>query len=161
MFWYGMKRPQKLTCFLIRSQLHPLEHTHKNTLTHVDICTVRWNTMRKLKLCDFWWMDWCKLEICLSVRLLPTHLSRTANYNFTDSPVIICFVDIDKCAPKKKSKSYLVCAGATVPPITVVIHRPPRLDGSGDFVFLCVVVCVDDGVLLQIGESAEEYNIDL
>lgn len=90
------------------------------------------------------WIDVSSRFVCLSVRLLPTHLSITANYDFTDSPVIICFVDIDKCAPKKKkkSKSYLVCAGATVPPITVVIHRPSRLDGSGDFVFLCVLLSV-------------------
>lgn len=53
------------------------------------------------------WIDVSSRFVCLSVRLLPTHLSRTANYDFTDSPVIICFVDIDKCAPKKKKKLIL------------------------------------------------------
>lgn len=45
------------------SQTHT--HTHTTWHTHTCICTVRWNTLRKLKLCDFWWMDWWKMKILL------------------------------------------------------------------------------------------------
>lgn len=76
--------------------------THATSHTHTRVCALWGETLRKLKLCDFWWMDWWKMKIFLlfcfiisfnrSVHsstplLVLRHTAQTLI--FTDSPELI------------------------------------------------------------------------
>lgn len=58
----------------------------KHTTSHTCICTVRWNTLRKLKLCDFWWMDWWKMKILLLVFSVISLCSETKQISSASPP---------------------------------------------------------------------------
>lgn len=76
---------------------HMQHYTETNTHTHSCICTVRWNTLRKLKLCDFWWMDWWKIKILLFFFFFCSHrlifIQKQNNLaDLSDRPPLTCFI---------------------------------------------------------------------
>lgn len=89
-----MKHPKRWLVFQMN-----LSYTPPNTctITHTRVCALWGETLRKLKLCDFWWMDWWKMKILLffhhlhssrlSSLLILFHITQTLT--FTDSPELI------------------------------------------------------------------------
>lgn len=61
MEWNIPKRWLVFTKWISNTRPKHMQH-YTHTHTHTHYCTVRWNTLRKLKLCDFWWMDWWKMN---------------------------------------------------------------------------------------------------
>lgn len=91
---------QMLTCFPNESQLRAPQHMQH--YRHTRVCALWGETLRKLKLCDFWWMDWWKMKVLLffssshlthksthhvSPLLILFHITQTRT--FTDSPELI------------------------------------------------------------------------
>lgn len=76
---------QMLTCFLNESQLRGPQHMQH--YTHTRVCALWGETLRKLKLCDFWWMDWWKMKVLLFFS--SSHLTHKSTHRV--SPLLILF----------------------------------------------------------------------
>lgn len=76
---------QMLTCFLNESQLRGPQHMQH--YTHTRVCALWGETLRKLKLCDFWWMDWWKMKVLLFFS--SSHLTHKSTHHV--SPLLVLF----------------------------------------------------------------------